>query len=89
MTKPGSACEPNVIPFEDPEEILSSIEQELFAMRFKRPPEISARTTLRVFGFLLIMGLFGAGLAATWYLETVAMEQRPLRHPQALISQAP
>ena len=58
-------------------------------MRFNRPSGNGARTVLRVFGFLLILGLFGAGLAAAWYLQTMAMEQKPARHPQAITSPAP
>jgi hypothetical protein len=71
------------------EHILAAVEMELSAGRAKRHSANGARMVLRVFGLLLLLGLLAAGLGAMWYLQTTALQQRPVRHGAAVTSPAP
>ena len=71
------------------EHLLAAVELELFASRAKRRSANGARMVLRVIGLLLLLGLLAAGLGAMWYLQTAALQQRPVRPGAGVTSPAP
>ena len=64
----------------DNAQVLNAVELELLAKRAQRTSASGTATLLlRVFSFLLLFGLLAAGLGAMWYLQSVAVQQHPVR----------
>jgi hypothetical protein len=89
MERPSTERASNRIHPGGSEQILSAVELELAAQRALRPAGHGARTLLRVFGLVLLLGLLAAGLGAMWYLQALAQQLGPGRHPPGVTSQAP
>jgi hypothetical protein len=89
MARPNPGRESNRIQPDGSEQILAAVELELCAARDRRRSGYGARMWIRAFGLLLLLGLLAAGLGAMWYLQTVALQQRPERHSPAITSPAP
>jgi hypothetical protein len=89
MAMPNLIGESERTPPTQSEQILGDVNLQLALLRAQRASTAGNRTTVRLCGLLLLLGLLGAGLAAMLYLQTVAFQQRPARPAPALTGQAP
>jgi hypothetical protein len=89
MAMPNPAAGSERTPATQSEQILGDVDLQLALLRAQRASSTGNRTTVRLCGLLLLLGLLGAGMAAMMYLQTVAFEQRPARPAPALTGRAP